>query len=75
MGFSKQYTGTFSAGFLSGAVLSIAVLIALGLVMKSWTTTWVGEGGRALVPPTGPEAPSPVSATPRRPSAAAPGRA
>lgn len=54
MGISKQYTGSFSLGFLSGAILSLAVLIALALVMRTWTTTWVGEGGRALTAPPRP---------------------
>ncbi|MBI4376943.1 MAG: NarK/NasA family nitrate transporter [Elusimicrobia bacterium] len=48
MGLGKQYMGSFTPGFLSGTLLAVCVLISLKLVMKSWTTTWVGEGGVAL---------------------------
>ncbi len=48
MGLGKQYTGSFAPGFLSGTVLAIAVMVALQLVTRQWTTTWVGEGGKAL---------------------------
>lgn len=48
MGIGMQYTGSYAPGFLAGAVLSIGVLIVLSLVMKRWTTTWVGKDGKAL---------------------------
>ena len=35
------------------AVLAIAVLLMLRAVSKSWTATWVGQGGRALTPSVG----------------------
>ncbi len=48
MGLGSKYTGAgFTPGFLAGTALSICILIALALVMKKWTSTWVGEGGRA----------------------------
>jgi hypothetical protein len=47
MGLGTQHFGTFAPGFLSGTCLSIAVLAALAFVMRKWTTSWVGEGGRA----------------------------
>ena len=47
MGLGRQYQGSFTPGFLSGTVLAVVVLIALKLVTKEWTTTWVGEGGKA----------------------------
>ncbi len=48
MGIGRQWTGSFTPGFLSGTVLSIASLIVLLKVSRRWTTTWVGEGGKAL---------------------------
>ncbi|MCE9637003.1 MAG: MFS transporter [Planctomycetes bacterium] len=47
MGMGKQHLGSFAPGFLSGTVLAVLVIVALVLVAKKWTTTWVGEGGRA----------------------------
>ncbi len=51
MGVGKQWTGSFSYGFLSGVALSLACLFALALVMRQWTRTWVGEGGKARTAP------------------------
>jgi MFS transporter, NNP family, nitrate/nitrite transporter len=48
MGYSLNWTGSFSMGFLSGTLLAAAVLAALTCVIRQWTTTWVGAGGRAL---------------------------
>ncbi len=48
MGMGKEYFGTFTPGFLSGTLLTVFVIIALAIVKKQWTSTWVGEGGRAL---------------------------
>jgi len=48
MGLGKQHLGSFTPGFLSGTLLAVAVLIALVLVTKAWTSTWVGHGGKAL---------------------------
>lgn len=48
MGLSREYTGSFTFGFLSGTLLSIVALAAILVVMKSWTTSWVGAGGKAL---------------------------
>ncbi len=50
LGLSKQYTTSYRAGFVLYALLATAVLIMLRAVSKSWTTTWVGQGGRALTP-------------------------
>ena len=49
MGLGKQYWGNFTPGFLSGSLLGVAVMVCLALVIKRWTSTWVGEGGVALV--------------------------
>lgn len=48
MGLSWQYTGSFTLGFLSGTALAMVALATLLIVMKSWTTSWVGAGGKAL---------------------------
>ncbi len=50
MGLSKQWTGSFAGGFLFYAALSAIVLGALFIWQRSWTRTWVGPWGRALVP-------------------------
>jgi NNP family nitrate/nitrite transporter-like MFS transporter len=71
MGLSYQYTGSFSLGFLSGAALSLLGLIAIGVMMREWTSTWVGAGGKAIADsapaeslsmPAGEAMPSPVMA-------------
>ncbi len=49
LGFSKQHTGSFKGGFIVYAALAFLILIMLRTVSKSWTKTWVGPGGRALV--------------------------
>ncbi len=48
MGLGMKYTGSFTPGFLGGAALSILSLIALALVTRRWTSTWVGAHGKAL---------------------------
>ncbi len=48
MGLGKQYFGSFAPGFLGGTLLTVGVIAALVLVSRRWTTTWVGEGGKAL---------------------------
>ncbi len=48
MGLGKQYYGSFTPGFLAGAILTVCSMIALYLVTRKWTGSWVGEGGKAL---------------------------
>jgi len=48
MAYSVKFTGSFAAGFLSGTVLAVGSLGSLALVLRGWTTSWVGSGGRAL---------------------------
>ncbi|MBI5642289.1 MAG: NarK/NasA family nitrate transporter [Deltaproteobacteria bacterium] len=48
MGLSKQYTGSFSLGFIAFAVFSGLVFIVLRVAQRRWTRTWVGKGGKAL---------------------------
>jgi MFS transporter, NNP family, nitrate/nitrite transporter len=50
LGLSKQYASSYRAGFIVYAALATAILVMLRTVSKSWATTWVGQGGRALVP-------------------------
>jgi len=49
LGFSKQHTGSFKGGFIVYAVLAFAILGMLRLVSRTWTKSWVGPGGRALL--------------------------
>lgn len=48
MGLGKKYYDSFAPGFWGGAALTIACLIALALLTRKWTHTWVGKGGKAL---------------------------
>jgi len=47
MGQSKQLAGTYLWGFVSFAVLALAMLTMLRLVQIRWTRTWAEKGGRA----------------------------
>ena len=47
MGLSKQYTGSFSWGFVLFAVLALAMLVMLRVMQLRWTRTWAESGGRA----------------------------
>jgi NNP family nitrate/nitrite transporter-like MFS transporter len=47
MGLSKQFTGTYFWGFLSFAVLAVAMLVMLRVMQLRWTRTWAEKGGRA----------------------------
>lgn len=49
MGLGMQYYGSFTPGFLAGAVLTVMSLAALVVVSRRWTRTWVGAGGKAIV--------------------------
>src|SRR3972149_3438121 len=42
IGVGREVTGSFAPGFLAGSLLSLAVLMVLLVVMRQWTTTWVG---------------------------------
>ena len=48
MGISKQRTGSFAPGFMTGVILSLTVLTLLILMTRAWTSSWVGAGGKAL---------------------------
>ena len=47
LGMSKQHTGSYRLGWICYAALAFVVLIVMRLVARSWTTTWVGSGGRS----------------------------
>lgn len=49
MGYSKEYTGSFSMGFIVYAITAIAALSIMMIVQRRWTTSWVGKGGKAIV--------------------------
>jgi MFS transporter, NNP family, nitrate/nitrite transporter len=49
LGLSKQYSGSYRAGFVIYAALAAAILIMLRIVSRTWTTTWVGAGGRPVI--------------------------
>lgn len=48
MGLGMAKFGSFTPGFVAGALLTVASLVALALVTRSWTSSWVGEHGKAL---------------------------
>lgn len=48
MGMAKQYTKSFTWGFIAYAVCAVGGLITLLVVQPRWTSTWVAEGGRAM---------------------------
>jgi NNP family nitrate/nitrite transporter-like MFS transporter len=52
MGIGREATGSFAPGFLAGTALTALVLLALRLVHRRWTGSWVGEGGKALEEPS-----------------------
>jgi NNP family nitrate/nitrite transporter-like MFS transporter len=48
MGLSKQYTGSFSIGFIGYAAFTAIVLGCLALWQRKWVGSWVGPRGKAL---------------------------
>lgn len=48
MGFSKQLTGNFAAGFVFFAGLAVVVCAVLYVAQRYWVGKWVSKGGRAL---------------------------
>ena len=48
MGLGKKYTGSFAPGFWTIVGLTAASLVALALVVPSWTKSWMGAGGKAI---------------------------
>lgn len=52
LGQSKLHTGSYRLGFILYAGLALAVLVTMRLVSRAWTRTWIGPGGRVVVPST-----------------------
>lgn len=48
MGISKQWSNSFTYGFLSFGLIVLASLVALAAREQKWTGDWVGAGGKAL---------------------------
>jgi len=51
LGLSKQYLGSYGAGFFLFAGLSLAVLAVMRVMQIRWTRTWAEKGGRARLRP------------------------
>jgi NNP family nitrate/nitrite transporter-like MFS transporter len=49
LGYSKQLTGSYSAGFLVFALLSAVALVGISGVRRRWRTTWAISYGAARV--------------------------
>ncbi len=47
MGLSKQFTGTYLWGFVTFALLAVAMTLMLRQLQIRWTRTWAEKGGRA----------------------------
>jgi NNP family nitrate/nitrite transporter-like MFS transporter len=47
MGLARQYLGTYAWGFAFFAVFALGTLVLLRALQSSWTSSWVGAGGRA----------------------------
>jgi len=60
MGQSKQLAGTYLWGFVSFALLALAMLAMLRVVQIRWTRTWAEKGGKARA--VAHEAPAPSRA-------------
>lgn len=49
LGYSKQLTGSYGAGFLVFALLAATALVAISGVRRRWRTTWAAAHGAARV--------------------------
>jgi NNP family nitrate/nitrite transporter-like MFS transporter len=49
LGYSKQYTGSYGAGFLVFASLAAVALVCISRVRRRWRTTWALAHGAARV--------------------------
>ena len=47
MGLARQFLGSYAWGFAFFAALSLGMLVLLRSLQSSWTSSWVGHGGRA----------------------------
>jgi NNP family nitrate/nitrite transporter-like MFS transporter len=57
MGMGRQYLGTYAWGFAFFAACAVVALLVLRALQASWTSSWVGAGGRArgVAPAASPE--------------------
>ncbi|HXT79889.1 MAG TPA: MFS transporter [Acetobacteraceae bacterium] len=49
LGYAKQFTGSYGAGFLVFALLAALALVSIGRVRTRWCTTWASLYGAARV--------------------------
>jgi MFS transporter, NNP family, nitrate/nitrite transporter len=49
LGYSRQFTGGYGAGFLAFALLAAAALVCISGVRRRWRTTWADLHGAARV--------------------------
>jgi MFS transporter, NNP family, nitrate/nitrite transporter len=49
LGYSRQYTGGYGAGFLVFALLAATALVCIGGVQRRWRVTWAEAHGAARV--------------------------
>lgn len=52
MGLSMEYGGSYDLGFYIFSTLALFSLVVLYISQKTWTKSWVGEGGRARIKPS-----------------------
>lgn len=46
---ARQYTGSFSIGFLVFAGVIVVAWVTMLAVQRKWTSSWVGKGGKAKI--------------------------
>lgn len=49
LGYSKQFTGSYGAGFLVFALLAAVALVCISSVRRRWRTTWAEPHGAARI--------------------------
>ncbi|TFE31710.1 nitrate/nitrite transporter [Cohnella luojiensis] len=49
LGNIKEFTGSYTTGFLILSGIAIVCILAILAVQKNWKSSWVGQGGRAHV--------------------------
>ena len=49
LGYSKQFTGSYGAGFLVFALLAAVALVCISSVRRRWRTTWAEAHGAARI--------------------------
>lgn len=49
LGYSKQFTGSYQAGFLVFAILALGAFAGLNVVKRRWRTSWQGAANAARI--------------------------